>query len=69
MANRIKLNNGDFFRVVQGKGLFSETYMIQAREASKGKTNWYTIGRKDSLSEAIEEMNRRAKVANIKGFC
>jgi hypothetical protein len=69
MANKVKLNNGDEFRVVQGKGMFETSWMIQAKESSKGKSRWYNIGRREELSDAIAEMNRRAEIVNVKGFC
>jgi hypothetical protein len=69
MANKIKLNNGDEFRVVQGKGMFASSWMIQAKESSKGKKHWFNIGRREELSEAIKEMEKRAEVVNVKGFC
>lgn len=70
MTNKVVLNNGDVFRVIQGKGLFSNSWMIQAKEADKKSPRFYTIGRVDgSLADAIAEMDRRAKIANVKGFC
>jgi hypothetical protein len=69
MANHRKLKNGDIFRVVQGKALFQNSWMIQAKEINRESYRWYNIGRKDNLAEAIQEMNRLADIADVKELC
>lgn len=62
------ISNGDVFRVVANKGMLGG-YNIQAKEMDKKNPRFYTIGRRNTEAEAIEEMNKRADIANIKGFC
>jgi hypothetical protein len=69
MSNKVVLNNGDVFRVIQNngkQGAWCREYLIQAKE--QGKTRYYVIGGKDTLTEAIADMNDRAKQVNEKGF-
>lgn len=60
MANRRILKNGDTFRVIKNHegSRWLKAYLIQAKE--KGKNRYYVIGGKDTLDEAIQEMNSRA---------
>lgn len=59
MTNRRVLKNGDVLRVIKNNsGRWLKSYLIQAKE--KGKNRYYVIGDRDSLVEAIQEMNRRA---------
>lgn len=59
MSNRRVLKNGDVFRVIKNnEGRWLKSYLIQVKE--QGKNRYYVIDGRDSLIEAIQEMNRRA---------
>lgn len=59
LSNRRILKNGDVLRVIKNNdGRWLESYLIQVKEKDKNK--YYVIDSKDSLIEAIQEMNRRA---------
>jgi len=59
MTNKRVLKNGDVFRVVKNNGgRWLKSYLIQTKK--QGKNRYYVIGSKDSLVEAIQEMNRRS---------
>ena len=66
MTNRRVLKNGDVLRVIKNSsGRWLKSYLIQAKE--KGKNRYYVIDDRDSLVEAIQEMNRRADEIDNKG--
>lgn len=70
MSNKRVLNNGDVFRVIQNNGgRWLKTWLIQAKESSRGKNRYCVIGGNDTLQEAIAEMNRRAdEIEKLKIF-
>lgn len=59
MYTKRNLKNGDVFRVVENSGSkWMHKFLIQAKESNKNR--YYVVGGRNTLEEAVKEMNRRA---------